>query len=542
MPYSLRHARPGSALLVGLSLSLACATAPPTELDVRQLVDLAAAPRDPSSPLKLEAPRVLNRSDFVYALAFTPDSQRLAYVHHVTVDMELSVQETDARTPAWRRPINHHQYDVEDVAFMQSPSERVSALAVPSRQGIARRFDEGLEAPDAFVYGAALTRVAVSPSGAVVAFGGADGRVLLLDAERWAFLGEAQVHEDEVQGLSFLSDDRLLSVSFDGTVRESRLERGTPRRFSVHATRLDDGARAFLAHLDGKRALTVVRDVRQPMSVISSAAVARLGLAPLLDQAPATVVTPLGPELRPVVDVGELQLRYLRVGPLRAAVCDECVPRGAELVLGAPVLRHVLLGDDLGQSKVWVSQTTGTAEEKNDDGEPPFVSAVDDAVQLVEARRTALPGPACDLDVSPATGHAVVAYSHTRARRDPDLYDAEKRGLYPPRSAASGAVLLDLATLKLGRRYVGHEGFTVTAALSPDGRTLATGGWDKRMVLFDVDTGEVITERRLGWLARRARFAPDGQRLAVASWTKANPIGDGASDPSLQVYPLRSAR
>ncbi|MFZ9889303.1 MAG: hypothetical protein ACO3JL_17555, partial [Myxococcota bacterium] len=448
---------------------------------------LSATSDERGSVWGLDSPHVLNRRDFAYALAFTPDAQRLAYVHHVTVDMELSVEHISVENDRWKRAINHHQYDGEDVAFLPPRVAGATTVVVPSRQGIARRFSTADDEVATFAYGAPLTRVAVSPSGSLVALGGADGRVLLLDAERWAFVGEAHVHEDEVQGLRFLSDDRLLSVSFDGTARETGLVRGAPKRFSAHTTRLDDGARAFLVHLDGQRAVTAVRDVRQPTTVISSAAVARLGLSPLLEAPPATVLTPLGPEPRPVVDMGELHLRYLRLGPMQAAVCDECVPRGAELVLGAPLLQHASFGDDLARSMLLVSMNERAEGQGSNDGASPAVAGwIAGAVSLVEGRRVILPGPGCDLDVSPITGQAVVAYSHARAIRTPDLYAQEKRGTFPPRSAASGSILLDLETFELGRRYIGHEGFTVTAALSPDGKTIATGGWDRRLVVFDV--------------------------------------------------------
>jgi hypothetical protein len=157
---------------------------------------------------------------------------------------------------------------------------------------------------------------------------------------------------------------------------------------------------------------------------------------------------------------------------------------------------------------------------------------------LIESRRVKLPGPGNDVNIDARGMRAVVAYSHAPAVRDPDIYDEEKKDNYPPASPASGAVLVDMETFELGRRLVGHRGFTVTADISPDGRTVVSGGWDKRFIIFDAETGQTIQERKLAWLLRRVRFSHDGRLLAVAAWTPVNPFGEGESEPALIIYPV----
>lgn len=499
--------------------------------------------------LGLGEPEVLNDKDFVYAVAFDPGSSAVAFVHHVKVDMELTVSSLDPAAERFRKPVNHHQYDVEDVTFLgggggdHGGAEADAGdhfVVTPSRQGTVRRFRASDGAPAGeLIYGQPLLRLAVNPSQTLIALGSADGRVLLLDAATLAFRGEARPHEDEVRGIVFLDDRRVLTASFDGTLVESLVTPGAPEVHAVRSTKLDAGAQAFLAHLDGVKAVSTVRDLRQPSHAITRAAVERLGLKPLLDAAPLPVVTPLGPEVRPVVALGELQVRYLSFGAATAAVCDECVPDGAELVLGRPALARAAFGDDFsaGETLVKAGVTQGLPVV---DGEAALApaEAIGGALLLVEQRRLALPGPGTDVDVDKRRRTAVVAYSHARAERDPDLYEAEKKGVYPPPSAASAALIVDLARWELGRRLVGHTGFTVTAAISPDGKTVASGGWDKRFIVFDVESGRKITERELAWLLRRVRFSPDGRFLAAAAWTPANPIGDGKSEPALLVYPV----
>ncbi len=524
--------------------------------------------------LGLGEPEVLNDKDFVYAVAFDDASSEVAFVHHVTTDMELTVSTVDPAAERFRTPVNHHRYDVEDVVFL----ERGAAgrfVVTPSRQGIVRRFraSDGAAAGE-LIYGQPLLRVAVNPSETLLALGSADGRVLLLDAVTLAFRGEAHPHKDEVQGVAFLDDRRLLTTSFDGTLVESRIEPGAPEVFSVPSTKLEGSALAFLAHLDGVKAVTTVRDLRQPSHAISTAAVARLGLKPALDAEPLIVVTPLGPQPRPAVELGDLQVRYLSFGPQLAAVCDECVPEGAELVLGRPAHVRATFGDDFAAGETLV-KSLGTsagaipkaapAPAPVETAPPPVEGApalappaaaapvepapvepapvepalpLPGSLVLVEQRRLSLPGPGTDVDVDGRARRAVVAYSHARAERNPDLYQAEKDGIYPPPSPASGAVIVDLAKWELGRRLIGHEGFTVTAAISPDGKTVVSGGWDKRFLVFDVESGKQITERELAWLLRRVRFSPDGRFLAAAAWTPTNPIGEGHSDPALLIYPV----
>lgn len=550
-------------------------------VDVKALIESAEGAGYVSGrALGLGAPDVLNDKDFVYALAFDEASREVAFVHHVTTHMELTLSALEPVDERFRTPVNHHQYDVEDVLFLErAGGERF--LITPSRQGIARRFRvaDGTEAGE-LIYGQALLRVAKNPSGTLLALGGADGRVLLLDAETLTFRGEARPHRDEVHGLAFTDDRTLLSASFDGSLVESVIEPGAPDTVALPSTQLASGAQGFLAHLDGGRAISATRDVRQPNHAISSAAVKRLALKPALDAEPLAVMTPLGLEARPVVELGELQVRYLSFGPSLAAVCDECVPPGAELVLGMPALERATFGDDLAASETLVraaarsssSQAPATNEPTSLEAPadepatedsaateepapaepateepapvPPPARTVEPAqpiagaLLLVEKRRLTLPGPGTDLDVDGRRRLAVVAYSHARAERSPALYEAEKKGIYPPPSPASAAVLVDLTRFELGRTFVGHEGFTVTAALSPDGKTVATGGWDKRFFVFDAESGQKITERKLAWLLRRVRFSPDGRFLAAAAWTPTNPIGEGKSDPALLVYPV----
>jgi WD40 repeat protein len=479
----------------------------------------------------LGEPNIINRRDFIYALAFAKHAHELAFVHHVSLNMELTTTAIDPVKPRFQAPVNSSEYDVEDVIFLEDGPGKGSVI-VPSRQGVARAFDEttGAVLHDHTV-GVPLVRVAASPSGSLVALGTADGRVLLLAPGTLARMADAKPFTDEVRGLAFLDDKRLVAASFDGTLQILSITDGAEPLARLPSGPLKGGERAFLAFLDPAdgngpaRGISTVRDSRQPVSSVTSDAVKRLKLAPV--EGELTVQTASGPKNMPVVDLGKASTGLLQLGPLHAAVCDECVPGGAELALGQDVLARATFTDDIAHDEVIVKPTDAA----------DHATVRSDAKSLVLSKSVKLPGPATDVDVA-KTGAVVVSFSTTKAERSFDLNQAEKDGMYPAPAPTSGAAMVDVDKGTLGATMVGHKGFTVTAAISPDGRTVATGGWDRRVLVFDAITGKLVTERELGWLVRRVRFSPDGHLLGVAAWTPVNVINEGNSDPALLLYPL----
>lgn len=75
--------------------------------------------------------------------------------------------------------------------------------------------------------------------------------------------------------------------------------------------------------------------------------------------------------------------------------------------------------------------------------------------------------------------------------------------------------LWDAASGELVRELSGHTGIVYTLAFSPDGRTLASGGWDGLISLWDVATGRQLAAVQGQGSAYGVAITPDGSKLVV---------------------------
>jgi WD40 repeat protein len=548
----------GIATAVGVFSAPACVTT--QEVDVDATERLRTAPPGSiltGAPLGLGEPIVVNRRDFIYALAFDPSTTQLAFVHHVSTEMELTVTGIAPLSPLFQEKLNKSEFDNEDVVFM---GDRV---VVPSRQGVLRALNRTNGALIAEVtLGEALLRVAVGKAHVFV--GSADGRVLIFD-HALSFIGEARAHKDEVRGLAVLPDGRVLSAGADGSMKVHTVVAATRPVARMPASPLASGDQVFLTHLDGKHAVATIRDVRQASTVISRSAVKRLSLSPPAEGGELTIITAEGPRSLPAIALGELRLRTLSAGDVVAAVCDDCVPAGAELVLGQDVLGRVTLVEDVAAGEIVArppdpvassdapvpapAPSTAETTAETTTTTPPTTTAtpatmaaapaalVKGAVTLETKREIALPGSANDLNVN--NGHVLVTFSHEKAERSFDVHDRERKGDFPPPSPKSGAAIVDVDAGTFKTQFVNqHLGFAVTGAISADGRTVVTGGWDRRLLVFDAQTGALMTERSFSWVVRRVRCSENGALVGVAAWTPVNALNEGDSEPSMVLYPV----
>ena len=155
--------------------------------------------------------------------------------------------------------------------------------------------------------------------------------------------------------------------------------------------------------------------------------------------------------------------------------------------------------------------------------------------RLVELKRFPFPAYPNDLSIDRAGKILGLGFSEAKGERNPEVYQREKRHELEPEREWDVGARVDADTGAVLQKYRGHHGVVATAAVSPDGSTLATGGFDKKVLLH---VGATALQEDFGAAVRRVRFSPDGRWLAVAAWTPQNPLGDHRSDPSALVWEL----
>ncbi|MBK4732142.1 hypothetical protein JJD41_20035 [Oxynema sp. CENA135] len=80
--------------------------------------------------------------------------------------------------------------------------------------------------------------------------------------------------------------------------------------------------------------------------------------------------------------------------------------------------------------------------------------------------------------------------------------------------------LWDVQSGKLLRSLTEHEDSVLTVAFSPDGKTLASGGSDCTIRLWKIDTGETIAQFKHLGSVKSLAFSPDGRTLVSGSWDR----------------------
>ncbi len=507
--------------LAALLAFTGCKTFPQTP--ARVLTALAGS-RDgylAGTPIALGAPLVLNREDFVYDAKLSPDSSLAAVSRLGMKSFHLSLHELT--TPPKSRAdvaINPLEFDVDAVEF--SPDGL--SVATVSRDGALRLYasaDGALTA--AWLTEEPLVSVAWHPSGTMLAVGSARGLVTLLSVPQMEHVAEVRPHADEVRALAFTPLGELVTGSWDKKVLVFSVVPALlpPREVRTHVTK-KNGLVLFRAVLDRAASATVALDARLPMLVVKGALAQAAGIDVLALTDTVQVPTAFGNQLVKVARGRRLSVKNLTLDQVDVAVCDACVPAEAQAALGGPMLLQLATAfDDSTAELVLTVNETATR------------LSLSDPKSLRLDRTFTFPAAVNDLSLDASGAIAGVAFSETKSERTKAVYDREKKHEVEPEREWDCGARVELATGKVLDKQHGHHGVVASVGLSPDGKTLATGGWDKQVILH----GETaIVEDDFGWAIRRVRFSRDGRRLIVAAWTPQNPLNTHQSDPSAVVY------
>jgi WD40 repeat protein/Flp pilus assembly protein TadD len=406
----------------------------------------------------------------VFGLAFAPDGKTVAAACHDGVRLWEIGAEIFQR-PA---PVHGHEGPIFAVAF--APQGKL--LATAGNDQTVRLSDLATGRPWATFSGhrGPVFALAFAPGGLTLASGGADHTVRLWDLPSGKERGAVRGHLGSVRPVAFAPDGRtLVTASSDGTVKSWDVA-DRPDRVSLRQ-RGDDGNLAVLTP-DSKQVATLGHDGAVRLWDLADARLRTIlrGHTTVLH---AGVFTPDGKILVVGGDDGSLtfwdvaarQVRARRQAHGRKVWWLAVSPDGRTLASGG--LEGTIRRK--GTIRLWDVATAAEKAAWESDNEVRHLAFAPD-------------------------GRTLAAVHHTGPHR------SELR-------------LWDVVAGKVRCTLGGHADFIEWVAFSPDGKTFATGSWDRTIKLWDADTGqERQTLKGHMDVIFEGTFCPDGKTLATASW------------------------
>jgi WD40 repeat protein len=104
-------------------------------------------------------------------------------------------------------------------------------------------------------------------------------------------------------------------------------------------------------------------------------------------------------------------------------------------------------------------------------------------------------------------------------------------------TAGSGVSLWEVQSGRQLRAFKGHTADVAALSISRDGRWLATGGFDRTLRIFEIETGKLAVAQSLDASVVDLEFSPQGTSLAVVTY---GPDGNYAS--SFRLFPWQDGK
>lgn len=469
--------------------------------------------------VSLQRRALLDNKDFVYAIAFSPSGTLAAYTHLAGKSYNLGIWSLDGEPQKVADVVlNDYAFDVEGLAF--SPDG--AAVATAGRDGFIRFLSAKGEKLAQVQTDEPLVSVAFLPDGRHVVAGSARGLVTLVTFPDGKWVSDVRPHKDEVSGIAVTAQGQVVTGSWDKSVAVLSVEEAQVSVDVIRLTYAETPQKVPIVRgaFEGRAGVFAV-DASKSHIVVSSALARAAGVQESL----LAETVKVGVHEAKLVPGKSLQLKTLNLVDQDVAVCDACIPPGADGVLGAPVLSRFETTVDTSSGELVLE-----AKEKMDP------AALPTALTLKPVKQHTFEAHVNDVTLDRSGTRAGVAFSHQKAERTREVYEREKKGDPAPFSDQDAAALVDVQSGKVIRRWHKHQGVVATAGISPDGQSVASGGWDKKLYVFtEGETLPKVTED-FGWSVRRVRFSQDGRLLAVGAWTPQNALGDQESDPAAVVY------
>lgn len=446
------------------------------------------------------------RDDLTESLtvAYSPDGQLIA-----VGGKDKTVSLYDAKTKKVLREIVGHNGMVFRLTF--TPDGK--SLLTGSSDGTARLWNisDGNQLAKFNVHGDKLEMVrsiAISPDGKRIAAGNWAGQAYVWDLETQEELFQLTKQELPVTGLAFSPDGNLIA-SCTGSWKQDR-KAGTARLWNAKTGELvgelpghQSNIRGLLFMNDGKTLVTweTVKVVR--FWDVESKAL----LKTYSHNRTVTSATKLKAGLALADFRGGIFVLDQNLGKIHARTGAHFNQIGSMAI--SPDGSELATVSHDGYFKTWSTQISQQAA-----GQLPS-NEVDDLAPLAERIRDWQP-----LQLGDAT-----AFQLNRIKVLNPHGDKVWFAIYSPngKTLATGGSdktvkLWNAETMELLHTLSGHKSFTSHAAFSPDGKKVATVSWraDKSLKLWDVQTGKLLASSSVHKDAcRQVAFSPDGQLIAT---------------------------